>query len=194
MYYQQASFIGIPAVMSLYKVFSSKLKQFQRMRSFLNVKAAVLVYKSMLLPILEYGDVFLSAASAADRKKLQVLQNRGLRCALNKGIETSSDSLHTEAGILKLKYRREQHLLNFMYDWSLDPCKVKKNGGARAKTRSHTKRLLKTKRPRTEKYKKCLSYTGPSLWNNLSAELHQLTSKAVFKSQIGVYIKQKSID
>ena len=42
---------------------SAKLKQFQRMRSFLTVKAAVLVYKSMLLPIIEYGDIFLSAAS-----------------------------------------------------------------------------------------------------------------------------------
>ena len=40
---------------------SSKLKQFQRMRNFLTVKTALLVYKSMLLPILEYGDLFLSA-------------------------------------------------------------------------------------------------------------------------------------
>ena len=40
-----------------------KLKQFQQMRSFLNTKAALIVYKNMLLPMLEYGDVFLSAAS-----------------------------------------------------------------------------------------------------------------------------------
>ena len=54
---------------------SAKLKQFQRMRTFLNDKAALMVYKNMLLPILEYGDIFLSATSAANRKKLQVLQN-----------------------------------------------------------------------------------------------------------------------
>ena len=51
------------------------------MRSFLGVKAAVMVYNSMLLPIIDYGDVFLSAASKANRKKLQTLQNKGLRCA-----------------------------------------------------------------------------------------------------------------
>ena len=51
-----------------------------------------------------------------NKKRLQVLQNKGLRCALNKGIETSTDELHKEANLLKLKYRREQHLLNFMYD------------------------------------------------------------------------------
>ena len=37
---------------------TAKLKQFRRMRSFLNTKAAVLVYKCMMLPILEYGDIF----------------------------------------------------------------------------------------------------------------------------------------
>ena len=52
-----------------------------------------MVYKSMLLPILEYGDVFLSAtigpcATVVNRKRLQLLQNKGLRCAL--------------AGVLKL--------------------------------------------------------------------------------------------
>ena len=42
---------------------SGKLKTFQRMRNFLNVRAALLVYKSMMLPILEYGDILLSATS-----------------------------------------------------------------------------------------------------------------------------------
>ena len=87
---------------------SGKLKQFQRLRSFLTTRAAILVYKSMLLPVLEYGDIFMSAASVADRKRLQTIQNRGLRCALNKGMETSRDCLHTEAGILRLSLRRVQ--------------------------------------------------------------------------------------
>ena len=80
---------------------SAKLKQFQRMRSFLSVKAAIMVYKSMLLPIIEYCDVFLIAASKANRKKLQTLQKKGLRCALNKGLDVSSIELHSEAGLLK---------------------------------------------------------------------------------------------
>ena len=51
---------------------TAKLKQFRRMRSFLNTKAAILVYKCMLLPMLEYGDVFLSATSAINKKRLQI--------------------------------------------------------------------------------------------------------------------------
>ena len=60
------------------------------MRSFLTVNAAILVYESMLLPILEYGDVFLSAATVINKKRLQTFQNKGLGCALGKGLETSN--------------------------------------------------------------------------------------------------------
>ena len=67
-----------------------------------------------------YGheDIFLSATSVANRKRLQVLQNRGLRCALNKGPDISTDELHDEAGLFKLK--RKQHLLHFMHGWAQD--------------------------------------------------------------------------
>ena len=60
-----------------------------------------MVYKNMLLPLLEYGDVFLSATWTINRKRLQTLQNKGLRCALNKGLETSTTDLHAEAKLLK---------------------------------------------------------------------------------------------
>ena len=56
-------------------------------RNFLNTKAAIMVYKGMLLPILEYGDILLSATSNVNKKRLQILQKKGLRCALNKGIK-----------------------------------------------------------------------------------------------------------
>ena len=123
-------------------VAAGKLKQFQRMRLFLNVNAATLVYKSMILPLLEYGDFFLSATTAINRKRLQTLQNKGLRCALNVSVETSSDELHLQAGLFKLKYRRDQHLLNFMYTWANDPHKLKSKSASGPKTRSTKKTYL----------------------------------------------------
>ena len=47
-----------------------KLKQLRRMRYFLDTKAANLVYKNMILPILEYGDIFMLGASAENRRRL----------------------------------------------------------------------------------------------------------------------------
>ena len=75
------------------------------MRNFLTTKAAVMVYKGILLPILEYGDVFLSGASLTDRKRPQILQNKGLCCALNKNSYTSRDDLHAEANLYKTEQK-----------------------------------------------------------------------------------------
>ena len=172
---------------------TSKLNQFRRMRHFLTVKAALMVYKGMLLPLLEYGDVFLTGASVANRKRLQILQNKGLRCALNKDISTSSDDLHAEASLLKLKYRREQHILNFMYDIAQDPSSRKSKSKLSVKTRSSDKVLLKTKRPRTEKFKKSLAYKGPKIWNNLPANYHSKTNKATYKHMISDWVSLRAI-
>ena len=94
----------------------------------------------MLLPIIEYGDIFLSASTVENRKKLQILQNKGLRCVLNADLDASSNGLHEDAKLLKLKYRREQHLLNYMFDVSPNECnlKVRKEGGV--STRSSKKK------------------------------------------------------
>ena len=54
----------------------TKLLQLKRVRSFLNKQAAILVYKNMILPIMEYGNIFLSSLSVTTKKKLQTMQNK----------------------------------------------------------------------------------------------------------------------
>ena len=171
---------------------TARLKQFRRMRSFLNTKAALMVYKNMLLPMLEYGDIFLSATSIINRKRLQVLQNKGLRCAMNKGIETSTDELHAQAGLLKLKFRREQHLLNFMFDQAQDPTLLKRKPENAIRTRSSNKKLLRTKRPFTEKFKNSLAYRGPKKWNALPENCHHVQTKAAYKALVSKLVQDKS--
>ena len=172
---------------------TSKLTQFRRMRKFLTVKAALMVYKGMLLPILEYGDVFLTGASAVNRKRLQILQNKGLRCALNRDIQTSTSDLHAEASLLRLKFRREQHISNFMYDVAQDSANQKLRPKLSIKTRSSNKVLLRTKRPRTEKFKKSLAYTGPKKWNSLLANFHNAPSKAKYKRMVSDWVVLRAI-
>ena len=106
------------------------------------------------MPGIEYGDIFLVGPTVGNRKKLQTLQNKGLRCALDKEIETSIEDLHSEADILRLKFRREQHLLNFMFDMSGQEENVKKKINAGVTTRSQKRKLLKVSRLKSEKLKK----------------------------------------
>ena len=174
-------------------IVTAKLKQFQRMRSFLNTKAALMVYKNMLLPILEFGDVFLSAATCLNRKKLQILQNKGLRCALGRDIETSTIDLHEEARLLQLKYRREQHLMNFMYDQAQNPNMLKSRSKSAMRTRSSNKKLLKVKRPYTEKFKKSLAYLGPKKWNKLPEHFHHTQDKHTYEMLVSSRVKDRSV-
>ena len=172
---------------------ASKLKQFRRMRTFLDTKAAIIVYKSMILPLLEYGDIFLSAASAVNWKRLQVLQNKGLRCALNREGDADVEELHISVGLSELKHRRRLHLLHFMFGWSQRIVGSKSSPEARMKTRSHNKKLLKTKRPRTEKFKKSFAYNGPKSWNELSADCHHAANITTYKSLVNNWFLQKGI-
>ena len=162
------------------------------MRSFLTVKSATLVYKNMILPILEYGDIFLVGANAKCRKQLQILQNKGLRCALNRTLEADTDELHKDAKLLKLKYRRELHLLNFMFDMSNLESNVMLRRKVGVQTRSQNGKLLKVKKPRTEKFKKSLTYCGPKKWNNLPADIQKLVSRPEFKCKVSQIVDLKA--
>ena len=122
------------------------------------------------------------------------MQNKGLRCALNKDIEMGIADLHKEANLLKLHYRREQHTLNIMYDHA----QVTKNQRVRStltvRTRSSSKVLLRVKHPYTEKFKHSLTYLGPKKWNTLPEEFHHTKNKNVYKSMVErlVHVKASS--
>ena len=73
------------------------------MRMFLNTKAAMLVYKNMILPILEYGHIFITAASKENRRKLQMLQNKALKVIHQVDRYYETDLIHDESNLLKLK-------------------------------------------------------------------------------------------
>ena len=96
------------------KVFG-KVLRLRKIRSFITGRAALLIYKNMILPILEYGDIYLSSATKELNKKLQTLQNRALKCALGKDKYFRTAPLHREARLDKLKVRRHRHVLIHMF-------------------------------------------------------------------------------
>ena len=171
---------------SLIQKVSNRIYQLTKIRSFITKKAALLIYKNMILPILEYGDIFLHSASQIIRKKIQILQNKALRCALNKDKRYDSDALHTEAKLLKLKDRRHIHILLHMYQLAQMPdFKLwKSHQTTGTKTRSSKKKIITTRRPKTEKFKRSITNQGPKLWNSLPANLQKADSYHEFKSQV----------
>ena len=158
----------------------NKLVQLCSMRYFLTNKAALLIYKNMILPILEYGNIFLSSLSSSTLKKMQIIQNKALRLAIDYRRELSLKDLHTEAKLQKLKVRRQSHTLQFMFHQKSNKKLLVRRATGRI-TRSSNKLLFKLPRPRTEKFKSSLPYFGFKLWNQVPAGLQKVTDLHCFK-------------
>lgn len=65
------------------------------------------MYKSMVLPFIEYGNSFLLGSDLVDKRKLQRTQNRGLKLVLNKHWMYDTDILCNEARLASLETRTD---------------------------------------------------------------------------------------
>ena len=108
---------------------SDKLRYLKRIHRFITSAAALSIYKNMVLPILEYGNVLLVLASEALRKKLQTLQNKALKCALGLDPTTSSKEVHKLAQSDKLRVRRDLQLTEIMFKQKDSPFLRKQKKG-----------------------------------------------------------------
>ena len=73
-----------------------KLNYFAKIRCFLNNEAALLIYKTTILPLIEYADYYIDQNIKYVNNQLQNLQNRGLRIALNQHIKRYDERMTTE--------------------------------------------------------------------------------------------------
>ena len=88
-----------------------KLSYFKKIRKFINVDAAVTIYKSTILPVIEYADFVFDYGIKHVNKQMQSLQNQGLYIVYNQHAfpyleRDSSTSLHRQAKIFRLYHRR----------------------------------------------------------------------------------------
>ena len=74
-----------------------------------------MVYKNMILPIVEYGDTFYSALSGNTIDNMQIMQNKALRIAFNKDRRESRKTLHLDTSLNESKIRRKLHTLQFFF-------------------------------------------------------------------------------
>ena len=174
------------------KKVKNKLVQLRSMRCFLNKRAAILIYKNMILPILEYGDIFATSLTKHTRKKLQIMQNKALRIALKQRNGDSSKILHKEAKLQKLNVRRKVHVLQFVYRKKQDKTLLVRAPTGRV-THSGKKINFKLRKPNTEKYKSSISYYGFKLWNQLPLALQNIDEAICFKYRVKALLYPKEI-
>ena len=134
----------------------------------------------MILPYLDYGDIFYIKPNLKQISKLQTLQNRALKICYVTGPNVPLAMLHQSAQIPKLYARRIAHVLNFMYKNRLN---VKFLNVRNIHTRLHDAPVFKTEKPNSEKYKANVFYSGAVLWNELPVHVRNIDSYPIFKNK-----------
>ena len=161
------------------KTVSYKLSLMQKLRRYITPMTAIRIYKSMVIPYLDYGDVLYHYSSNRLLDKLQKLQNRGLKICFGHGTGMSTDELHIEAVISKLHERRISHICTFMFKQQNNDVLVDVRD---IRTRAHDALLFLTKQPHCEKYKQNVYYHGARCWNSLPVKERNIIEYVNFKT------------
>ena len=83
-------------------------------------EARLRVYKSHVLPVIDYCDVLYCKAPTTILEELQRVQNKCLKTCLSKHILTPTEEVHALAGLPMLSERRKFHTLVYAYKRSRD--------------------------------------------------------------------------
>ena len=161
------------------KLISHKAYLLNKIRMYIDTNTATTLYKSVILPILEYGDVIYDGANQKLVNDLQKIQNRILRICTQKDHYTSNLQLHQICKINKLKDRRRMHLKLFMFKQKSNITIV---NNRQVRTRAHDAILFTTIKPNNEKYKRNAFYKGAIVWNDLPVVERNIQEYAKFKN------------
>ena len=104
-----------PHIKNIITKVTHKLSVLSKIRKYLDVYTSRTIFKSMILPHFDYGDVVYAGASQESLSDLQILQNKCLRLCTSSPYDINIIHLHNIAKVSLLAVRRNTHLLNLMY-------------------------------------------------------------------------------
>ncbi len=92
-----------------------RLKMLHNLKHILSNKVKLILYKSLIVPLFDYGDVVYNCLTQKDSNTLQVLQNSALRAVLNVDYNTHIEDMHKELELDRLSMHREKHTCHMTY-------------------------------------------------------------------------------
>ena len=160
------------------KTISYRTYQLSKLSHYLSKDALIKLYKSYILPIIDYGDVLYANTSVALLNKLQRAQNRCLKVCLKVNMRTPTEEIHGLTNTSILHYRRETHQKMFAYKRAQIDRYIDAN---HARTRNRDGPILKVFLPHTTSYQNSVEYSVGRIWNNLHPTIRLMTSLNSFK-------------
>ena len=151
-----------------------------KMRKFLNEEVSLKIYKNMIVPYFDYGDVIYGGVNQEGLEKLQRLQNKCLKICKGFHNRYGTKDLHTVTKMPMLCKRRAAHVNNFMFCRLGDPARVDNRSIG---TRAHDAPLFIVKKPNLEAYKRSVEYAGAIQWNMLPPDIRNINRVNLFKER-----------
>ena len=161
--------------------------QLAQLARFLGTGFLIIIYKTYVLPVIEYGDILISNANVDLLTKLERCQSKCLKIALKVPIRTPTEDVLCQTRSNSIRDRRRSHMLIAAYQRSRQ---VKYVDQRNLRTRGWDGPMLKMSFSKLTMYQHSLEYTLATLWNNSKAEDRLIPSLELFKATM----KQRLID
>ena len=159
-------------------------------KNILPIDSLKTLYSSIVEPHFRYCCSVWGCCGTTDIDQLQKLQNRATRIVTNSSFDAPSRPLIKSLGwktVRKLVHQ-DSRLMVYKSINGLAPQYMSdlftRNSACSSRNLRNTKTDWRLPRKTSANGQKCFSYRGAKLWNNLSAEIKQAPSFAVFKQNI----------
>ncbi len=169
-----------------------KLKMLHKLRQICGQETSLMLYKTLISPLIDYGDILYAGITQGEKSKIQKLQNSACRIILKSGSMTPTSSMHQELKLDMLDIRRCKHVCNQMYRCTtgIAPANLcNKINTVRdihqRVTRAVTGNHLVVPGARLNISRQNFFYIGPGWWNQLDERIEHLNTYASFKRQVG---------
>ena len=175
----------------IYTKSCQKLGAIRKCRNVLSNNLTLMLYKSLVSPLLDYCDIVYNNANKQNLAKLQQVQNIACRIILKGGPRDHIRDMHKELGLDLLDDRRKYHMLaechKNIHTEVYTPLRrhFKLNtANPNRRTRRICKFDVQIPRVKTTSGQKAFCYIGPLTWNKLKADLKEIIKLDKFKAEL----------
>lgn len=161
-----------------------KMYMLRKIRGYMDAKTSLMIYKSMVLPYIEYGSNFLLSCPKYERAKFQRLQNKCLKIALNRNNLFNTRLLHKEAKLADWEHRARIARCRLMYKYKYCEDYV---SNVAPRTRLHDGPIFRQDIPSCVGFLKSPSYLFRKEWNDLPVQIRGIDDLYVFKAKVKKY-------
>ena len=166
----------------MYNKANRKLYMLKRIRPLITNSVAALVYKTHVLPMLDYGDFLVDSGKLSKIDRLNNLHKLAVKLIDNKAYRDQDIAqLMSTYGLESLLKRRAKHHLSLMYRLK-DDKDLLEQYRANIELRNNSKIKFKTRTTKLTKVANSPYYRGVWLWDRLNESTQKATTKVNLSS------------